>query len=431
MANGEAGPLGQPEMTSFADLGVDDRLAGTLARQGITEPFPIQALTVPDALAGRDLCGRAETGSGKTLAFGLPMLERTAPGAPSGRPRAMVIVPTRELAAQIVGVLRPLADAVGLRVAALYGGTPLDRQVDQLRRGLDVAVATPGRLIDLLERRALGLDDVDFVVLDEADRMADMGFLPQVEWVMRRLSGNRPQTLLFSATLDGQVDVLVRRYLRDHVHHAVDSEQVEVADMAHRFLAVHHMDRVRVVSSISRGVSRTLVFVRTKRGADRLAGQLEREGVKVEAIHGDLRQSARERALRRFANGHLGVLVATDVAARGIHVDDVDVVVHFDPPEDEKAYLHRSGRTARAGRTGVVATFVLWDQAADVERLQRRLGMAEPIVEVFSNDPRLADLSPVGAPPAPAAAASSARRSHCSRATPGRLRGTSQPARRA
>ncbi len=412
MANGEAGPLGQPEMTSFADLGVDDRLAGTLARQGITEPFPIQALTIPDALTGRDLCGRAETGSGKTLAFGLPLLERTAPGAPAGRPRAMVIVPTRELAAQIVCVLRPLADAVGLRVAALYGGTPLDRQVDQLRRGLDVAVATPGRLIDLLERRALGLDDVDFVVLDEADRMADMGFLPQVEWVMRRLSGNKPQTLLFSATLDGQVDVLVRRYLRDHVHHAVDSEQVTVADMTHRFLAVHHMDRVRVVASVSRGVSRTLVFVRTKRGADRLAGQLEREGVKVEAIHGDLRQSARERALRRFANGHLAVLVATDVAARGIHVDDVDVVVHFDPPEDEKAYLHRSGRTARAGRTGVVATFVLWDQAADVERLQRRLGMAEPIVEVFSNDPRLADLSAVGAPPVPAAAASSGRSAH-------------------
>ena len=394
-------------MTSFTDLGLSARLASALASEGITTPFPIQELTIPDAVAGRDLCGKAETGSGKTLAFGLPLLERIEPGAPAGRPRALVIVPTRELAAQILEVLKPLAVVTGLRVSAFYGGTALDRQVTKLRRGVDVVVATPGRLIDLLERRALVLDDIGYVVLDEADRMADMGFLPQVEWVMRRLGKRKPQTLLFSATLDHQVDVLVRRYLHDHVHHEVDVDQTTVADMTHRFFAVHQMDRVRVAAAIGRGVSRTLAFVRTKRGADRLAGQLAREGVRAEAIHGDLRQSARERALQRFSTGHLDVLVATDVAARGIHVDDVDVVVHFDPPEDEKAYLHRSGRTARAGRTGVVATFVLWDQVRDVERLQSRLEIQEPIVEVFSNDPRLADLA---GPYAPAPTSTSGRR---------------------
>ncbi|MGH9286616.1 MAG: DEAD/DEAH box helicase, partial [Acidimicrobiales bacterium] len=306
-------------------------------------------------------------------------------------------VPTRELCLQVVEVLRPLAKARGLRAAAIYGGASLERQAAAARKGLDIVVATPGRLIDLIDRREIRLDAVDLAVVDEADRMTDMGFLPQVEWVLRHLNGRRPQVLLFSATLDGQVDGLVRDHLTDPVRHEVTMDTPTIADMTHRFLAVHQMDRVRVAAAIARSAGRTLVFVRTKRGADRLATQLDREGVGTAAIHGDLRQSARERALRDFTAGTLAVLVATDVAARGIHVDDVDVVIHFDPPEDAKAYLHRSGRTARAGRSGIVATFVLWDQVRDVERLRSRLRLTEPIVEVFSKDPRLADLARFGA----------------------------------
>ena len=389
-------------MASFTDLGVRAPLVSALSKQGIDEPFPIQALTVADALAGRDVCGKAHTGSGKTLAFALPLVQRL--GSDRRRsPRGMVLVPTRELALQVVDVVRPLAQAAGLRVAAIYGGVSLERQSAAAKKGLDIVVATPGRLIDLIERRAISLDDVEIAVIDEADRMADMGFLPQVEWLLRCFKGRVEQMLLFSATLDGQVDGLVRRYLRDPVRHSVASDTPTVEDLSHCFIAVHKMDRVKVAASIARSVLRTLVFVRTKRGADRLAGQLAKEGVRTEAIHGDLRQSARERALRSFAAGKIAVLVATDVAARGIHVDDIDVVIHFDPPEDHKAYVHRSGRTARAGRTGTVATFVLWDQVDDVERMQKRLGVDEPIVEVFSNDPRLADLATL-APPVDATA---------------------------
>jgi superfamily II DNA/RNA helicase len=380
-------------MTSFTDLGLRGPLAAALDAQGIKEPFPIQALTIADALAGRDVCGKAKTGSGKTLAFGLPLLDRTKPGAGPKRPRALVLAPTRELAGQIVDVLRPLAATVDLRVAAVYGGTSLDKDITTLKRGVEVVVATPGRLIDLIERNAVALDDIRTLVVDEADRMADMGFLPQVEWLMRKMPKKGRQTLLFSATLDGQVNSIVRHYMREPVRHEVVSDAQTVEDMTHRFLQVHQMDRVKVAAAIARGAFRTIAFVRTKRGADRLADQLSREGVKAEAIHGDLRQAARERALRRFVKGELQVLVATDVAARGIHVDDIDVVLHFDPPEDHKGYLHRSGRTARAGRAGAVATFVLWDQQLDVERLKKRLGLHdEPIVEVFSNDPRLARL---------------------------------------
>ncbi|MGH9246931.1 MAG: DEAD/DEAH box helicase [Acidimicrobiales bacterium] len=380
-------------MTTFADLGVRASLAAALARQGITHPFPIQELALPDALAGRDVCGKAKTGSGKTLAFGLALLERTRPGARPGRPRALVLAPTRELASQIVDVLRPLGHGDHVRVAAFYGGTPIERQVARLRRGVEIAVATPGRLIDLIERRSVDLTDVRIVVVDEADRMADMGFLPQVEWIMRHLGTRAPQTMLFSATLDGQVDVLVGRYLRDAVRIEATEDEPTVSDMTHHFFAVHQMDRVKVAAAVVRGADRTLMFVRTRRGADRLAGQLSREGVAAAAIHGDLRQSARERALGDFSAGKLEVLVATDVAARGIHVDDIDVVVHFDPPADHKGYLHRSGRTARAGQTGAVATFVLWDQERDVELLKKRLGLAEPTIEVFSNDPRLTTLA--------------------------------------
>ena len=377
--------------TTFATLGLSPELVAALTAANIADPFPIQALTIPDGLAGRDVCGKAKTGSGKTLAFGLPMIERTEKATPN-RPRSLVLVPTRELALQVRDALAPLAAARDLKVGVLYGGAAVERQVAALSAGIDIAVATPGRLIDLLDRDAMSLGDVSFVVIDEADRMADMGFLPQVEWVLRKLNGH-PQTLLFSATLDGDVRYLVRHYLRDSVRHEVVSLQTTVEEMEHRFLAVHQMDKVLVTAAIAAGVKRTLVFVRTKRGADRLVTQLRREGVQARAIHGDLRQQMREKALNDFSEGKLAVLVATDVAARGIHVDAIDVVVHYDPPEDAKAYLHRSGRTARAGEAGLVATLVLWDQTLHVERLQKRLGVRQPIVEVFSNDRRLADLT--------------------------------------
>jgi len=376
---------------TFAALGVPADLAAELQRDGIVEPFPIQALTIPDALAGRDVCGRAKTGSGKTLAFGLPLIERTRPAEP-GRPRSLVLVPTRELARQVNDVIAPLARVRGLRAVAVYGGANFDAQARALRKGADIVIATPGRLIDFGQRGEVRVDDVEQVVLDDADRMADMGFLPQVEWFLRRITGPH-QTMLFSATLDGDVAWLVRQYLRDPVKHEVVSPQPTVEEMEHRFLKVHQMDKPRVAAAIARNQQRTLVFVRTKRGADKLARQLEREGVRVGAIHGDLRQGQRERALDDFSRGKLPVLVATDVAARGIHVDAIDVVVHYDPPEDHKPYVHRSGRTARAGEAGVVVTLVLWDQELEVERLQRRLGLRQPIVEVFSNDARLADLT--------------------------------------
>jgi superfamily II DNA/RNA helicase len=376
---------------SFASLGVSDDLVAALADRGIAEPFAVQSLTIPDALAGRDVCGKAKTGSGKTLAFGIPILERTGPGGPS-RPHGLVLVPTRELAVQVAEVLEPLGEVRNRTVRAVYGGTDIEREIKKLRQGIDVIVATPGRLIDLLDRGELFLDDLEVVVIDEADRMADMGFLPQVEWVLRRAPKDR-QTMLFSATLDGAVDHLVRVHMRDPIAHEVMSDSVTVDDMTHRFLSVHQMDKVKVIASIARGVDRCLVFVRTKRGADKLSEQLEQEGVDAQPIHGDLRQSAREAALRAFTDGKLHVLVATDVAARGIHVDEIDVVIHADPPEDHKTYLHRSGRTARAGTSGVVVTLVLWNQENEVKQLQRRLGLDLPLVEVFSNDARLADLA--------------------------------------
>jgi superfamily II DNA/RNA helicase len=378
----------------FDSLGVEPALVEVLASQGITTAFPIQAMTVADALAGRDVCGKAKTGSGKTLAFGVPLLQRTMGNEATepGRPRGLVLVPTRELAVQVHDVLEPLAEAVGLRLVAVYGGADIDRQVKKLRRGVDVIIATPGRLIDLGDRGELTVADIETLVLDEADRMADMGFMPQVEWVLRRLERDH-QTLLFSATLDGAVDRLVSRYLTDPVMHEVASPQTTVEEMEHRFLHVHQMDRVKVAAAICRNVSKSIVFVRTKRGADRLVEQLRKEGVDAAAIHGDLRQANRERTLKDFSEGKLPALVATDVAARGLDIDAVDVVIHFDPPEDHKAYLHRSGRTARAGEAGVVVTLVQWNQVLEVERIQTRIGLKMPIVEIFSNDPRLANLA--------------------------------------
>jgi superfamily II DNA/RNA helicase len=377
-------------MNTFDALGVSPDLVAALRERGIEQPFPIQQLTIPDALAGRDVCGKAKTGSGKTLAFGLPILQRDGRAEP-GRPRALVLVPTRELALQVRDELAPLAARRDLRVEAIYGGARMEQQARALADRVDVAVATPGRLIDFIGRKQVDLRDVTQVVIDEADRMADMGFLPQVEWILRHIPGEH-QTLLFSATLDGMVDTLIQRYQREPAMHEVASTQVTVEEMEHRFLKVHEMDKVRVAAAIARPATRAIMFVNTKRSADRLARALCAEGVRARAIHGDLRQRERERALSDFASGGLRVLVATDVAARGIHVDEVDLVVHFDPPEDHKTYLHRSGRTARAGESGLVVTLVLWNQELEVKRLMRRLGIEQPIVEVFSNDPRLADL---------------------------------------
>ena len=385
-------------------LGVDGALVAALAQNGIESPFPIQALTIRDALAGRDVCGKAKTGSGKTLAFGLPLLMGSAE-ARSRRPVSLVLVPTRELALQVTEVLAPLGAAIGRRVGAVYGGADLDRQVRQLEAGLDVVVATPGRLIDLADRDAVALSEVSTLVVDEADRMADMGFLPQVEWLLRRMTG-RKQTLLFSATLDSAVDQLVRRHLSDPVFHEVASETVTVAEMEHHFFLVHEMDKANVAASIVSGADKALIFVKTKRGVDRLSETLRRAGVDATAIHGDLPQSAREKAIDNFTSGKLHVLVATDVAARGLDIEGVDVVVHYDPPEDHKAYLHRSGRTARAGTAGVVATLVLWNEELAVERLQRRVGLRLPIQEVFSNDARLSTLTLPGNASSAAGAAS-------------------------
>ena len=377
--------------TTFESLGLSPDLVDALSAAGITHPFPIQTLTIPDALAGRDVCGKAKTGSGKTLAFGLPLLERTKKAEP-GHPTALVLVPTRELAVQVQEVLEPLGKQRDIGVAVVYGGQSLEKQARQIADGVEIVVATPGRLIDLLDRKAISLEALECVVLDEADRMADMGFLPQVEWVLRHVGGPH-QTLLFSATLDGAVDVLVKRYQRDPVHHEVESRTVTVDEMLHRFLLVHEMDKIKVAAAISKGVARTMMFTRTKRMADRLASGLEKEGVKAAAIHGDLPQRVREKSLADFMAGKLPVLVATDVAARGLHIDDVEIVIHYDPPQDHKAYLHRSGRTARAGESGVVVTLVLWNEELEVKRMLPRIGVKQPLVEVFSNDPRLADLT--------------------------------------
>jgi superfamily II DNA/RNA helicase len=378
-------------LATFETLGVSPDLVAALAADGIDSPFPIQALTIPDVLAGRDICGKAKTGSGKTLAFGLPMLQRVSKAEPR-RPTGLVLVPTRELCNQVADVLVGLGRRRGVNVHAVYGGVAMDRQVKALRKGVDVVIGTPGRLIDLLEREEMSLQAVEMLVLDEADRMADMGFMPQVQKILYRIERSH-QTLLFSATLDGAVNQLVRRYMKEPVFHEVASKEATVEEMKHHFFLVHQMDKVRVAASIAAGVRRTLVFVRTKRGADRLVTELCREGVRAGAIHGDLRQGAREKALADFTEGKLSVLVATDVAARGIHVDEIDVVVHYDPADDHKTYLHRSGRTARAGDSGVVITLSLWNQENEVRVVQRRLNLQQPIVEMFSNDERLANLA--------------------------------------
>jgi len=378
------------EEKTFADLGLASELVDALSARGIEAPFAIQALTIPDALAGRDVCGKAKTGSGKTFAFGLPVLQ-LMPKAKSAAPTALALVPTRELALQVHDELAALATDLDRSLLAVYGGANIETQIKALKGGADFVIATPGRLIDLVERKEVSLGSIKHVIVDEADRMADMGFLPQVEWLLRHVEGEH-QTLLFSATLDGVVDKLITRYQHNPTRHEVESDSVTVDKMVHHFFAVHEMDKVKVAASIAESSNRMLVFSRTKHGADRLAEKLGKQGVRSAAIHGDLRQSAREQALNRFSEGEYKVLVATDVAARGIHVDEIDVVVHYDPPEDHKTYLHRSGRTARAGEKGVAVTLSLWNQELEVKRLLKRLGLDQPIVEIFSNDDRLEDL---------------------------------------
>jgi superfamily II DNA/RNA helicase len=372
-----------PGPADFAALRLPQPLLTGLQRRGISTPFPIQSKTLPDALAGRDLLGRAETGSGKTLAFGLPMLARLAgaAGRPAGTPGGLVLVPTRELAGQVQDALAPLGQPMGVRVLAVYGGASMGRQIAALRRGVDLLVATPGRLLDLIRQGECSLGSVEVTAIDEADHMADLGFLPDVTQIldMTRPGGQR---LLFSATLDRGVDRLARAYLSDPVAIAVASAASPVESMDHLAFTVRHEDKIAVLSQIVARPARTLVFVRTKHGADRLARQLSREGTEAGAIHGNLAQNARQRALDAFAAGRTRVLVATDVAARGIHVDDVDLVVHFDPPADHKDYLHRSGRTARAGATGTVLSMLLPDQAREGGRLLQRAGLDVPITAV-------------------------------------------------
>lgn len=380
-----------PLPKTFAELGVPADILGALTERGLNSPFAVQALTIPDGLAGRDVCGQAKTGSGKTLAFGIPLVVRAVSPTLAKTPTAMVLVPTRELAAQVEKELTWLSAARSLQVVAIYGGASFDDQRKALNAGAEVVVATPGRLIDLVGRGDIDLSAVRFLVLDEADRMCDMGFMPNVEWLLRKMPADR-QTLLFSATLGSDVNSMIKNELTDPVRHTVESDSTTVEQSHHRFLYVHDMDRVKVVAAIVKAYDRSLVFVNTKRGCGNLVEDLADLGVQSRAIHGDLDQSRRDRALRQFGAGQIGVLVATDVAARGLHIDGVDVVVQFDPPDDHKTYLHRSGRTARAGATGVVATMVLWNQRLEIERLQKRLGLSMPVTEVFSNDKRLHDL---------------------------------------
>ena len=375
---------------AFAVLGLPDLLVRRLARDGITEPFPIQAATIPDALAGRDVLGRGRTGSGKTLAFGLPTLARLAAGerAEPRHPRALVLVPTRELAIQVSDALEPLAHIAGVRHKLVAGGLAYSTQIAALERGVDLLIATPGRLIDLVERGAVSLDQVRIAVLDEADHMADMGFVPDVTALLD-MTPPGGQRLLFSATLDKGIDELVERYLSDPVEHATDAATASVTTMAHHVLLVEPAHKKIVTAQVANRDGRTIVFVRTKLGADRVAREIREQGVLAAALHGGLNQGARNRVLAAFRDGRMPVLVATDVAARGIHVDEVSVVLQVDPPADPKDYLHRAGRTARAGEEGTVVTLALPHQRRALERLTDAAGVDVTPVKAGPGDEAL------------------------------------------
>ena len=383
-------------MSSFTTLGVPARLSTVLGDLGITEPTPIQAATLPDSLAGRDVLGRGRTGSGKTYAFLLPLVARLAGGRParSKAPRALILAPTRELVGQIEASLAPLAGAAGLTTRTVFGGVGQNPQVTALRKGVDIVIACPGRLEDLIGQGHCTLADIEITVLDEADHMADLGFLPSV----RRLLDQTPATgqrLLFSATLDKAIDVLVKRFLTNPVTHQADSAQSPVATMSHHVLHVQREHRLPILLDLTSAPGRTVVFTRTKHGAKALARQLNKNGIPAVDLHGNLSQNARTRNMDAFHSGRATALIATDIAARGIHVDDVSLVVHADPPVEHKAYLHRSGRTARAGNDGTVVTLMTDEQVRDVRQLTKAAGITPTTTKIIGADhPVLAELAP-------------------------------------
>ncbi len=419
---------------TFAGLGVPTALVRALTDAGLTSPFPIQTQTLPDTLAGRDVLGRGKTGSGKTLAFSIPLAARLA-GARRvpGRPTGLVLAPTRELATQITATLTPLAQASGLTVSTIFGGVPQGRQVSALRSGVDIVVACPGRLEDLMRQKHISLDNVQITVIDEADHMADLGFLPGVTRILAATPAGG-QRLLFSATLDNGVDKLVKRFLREPVSHSVDTANSPVAAMTHH---VFHVDsaeaKKKVVHALASGAGRRILFLRTKHQARKMAKQLTAAGIPSVDLHGNLSQNARERNLAAFSSGEARVLVATDIAARGVHVDDVELVVHADPPTEHKAYLHRSGRTARAGRAGDVVTVVLPEQRRDTQALLRKAGITAPAQQVSAECPPVVALvgerAPYQAPAASAPPAPAAAKPVAAQPNRSRRRRSSRPAR--
>ncbi|MES9605265.1 DEAD/DEAH box helicase [Actinomadura sp. NPDC000929] len=416
-----------PAVASFAELALPAPIQETLVRQGVTAPFPIQAAALPNALAGRDVLGRGRTGSGKTLTFGLALLARTAGlRAQPRRPLALVLVPTRELAQQVTAALEPYADAVDLRTTTVVGGLPIARQANALARGADVLIATPGRLADLIERGDCRLDAVRTTVLDEADQMTDLGFLPQVTRLMEQTPQDG-QRMLFSATLDGGVDRLVRRFLSDPVTHSVDPPAGAVTAMEHHLLHVADEDKHETTVHIAARESRVIMFVGKKHQADRLVRKLTARGISAAAMHGGKTQSQRNRALNGFHSKDVTVLVATNVAARGIHIDELDLVVNVDPPADHKDYLHRGGRTARAGNAGTVVTLVLPEQRREMDAMMAKAGITPRVSRVRPGDADLARIT--GArPPARAAAAPNAAPPRKPRPAAGSQRGNSHTA---
>ncbi|MFI1014712.1 DEAD/DEAH box helicase, partial [Streptomyces sp. NPDC020965] len=365
---------GEPEVT-FGSLGLPDGIVRKLAQNGVTSPFPIQAATIPDALAGKDILGRGRTGSGKTLSFGLPLLATLAGGhTDKKKPRGVILTPTRELAMQVADALQPYGDVLGLKMKVVCGGTSMGNQIYALERGVDILVATPGRLRDIINRGACSLDQVQIAILDEADQMSDLGFLPEVTELLDQVPSDG-QRMLFSATMENEISTLVKRYLTNPVSHEVDSAQGNVTTMSHHVLVVKPKDKAPVTAAIAARKGRTIIFVRTQLGADRIAEQLRESGVKADALHGGMTQGARTRTLADFKEGYVNALVATDVAARGIHVDGIDLVLNVDPAGDHKDYLHRSGRTARAGRSGVVVSLSLPHQRRQIFRLMEDAGV--------------------------------------------------------
>ncbi|MGW2715381.1 DEAD/DEAH box helicase, partial [Streptomyces sp. NPDC001356] len=392
----EAPEAADTPQTTFADLGLPEGIVRKLAQNGVTTPFPIQAATIPDALAGKDILGRGRTGSGKTLSFGLPTLAQLAGGrTQKHKPRAVILTPTRELAMQVADALQPYGDVLGLKMKVVCGGTSMGNQIYALERGVDILVATPGRLRDIINRGACSLEDVQIAVLDEADQMSDLGFLPEVTELLDQVPAGG-QRMLFSATMENEIKTLVDRYLNEPVLHEVDAAQGAVTTMSHHILIVKPKDKAPVTAAIASRKGRTIIFVRTQLGADRVAEQLREAGVKADALHGGMTQGARTRTLADFKDGYVNVLVATDVAARGIHVDGIDLVLNVDPAGDHKDYLHRAGRTARAGRTGTVVSLSLPHQRRQIFRLMEDAGVdaARHIIQGGAAfDPEVAEIT--------------------------------------